>query len=264
MARRATGACATAHTAKTGNRPDTPARSSSAARGTSSRARRASNGGKRDDGTRGGSRGVITSPARLPSHSCSCEGLVRGGAHAQCSHALGVARARGSVMIGKCGRGGGRHSRCAYRVFVANRAALSRPPPRPANWRYPLPPRSRYAERGAGFWSAPSRASWETLDANRVGLRRSRRCATSAPWLAASATAGSTRVRAALECGKSRVRMNLATKIRRNGGMSMHRHSGKHLKTREFVASEAVAGPKAWPPRRSPDPATGARGAKVN
>jgi len=51
---------------------------------------------------------------------------------------------------------------------------LSRPPPRPVNWQHPLTPRSRFAERGAGLWSAPSRATGRASSFSVV-LHESRR-----------------------------------------------------------------------------------------
>jgi len=74
-------------------------------------------------------------------------------------------RARRSESAGHRwdGRGGGRHKSYADRASGANWAALFRPPTRPANWRLPLTPRSRFAERGAGLWSAPLRASGRGL-----------------------------------------------------------------------------------------------------
>ena len=50
---------------------------------------------------------------------------ARGGAHAQFSPALGVARARGIGRDVKCGRGGGRHRNRADRASDANLAVVS-------------------------------------------------------------------------------------------------------------------------------------------
>src|SRR5258706_541335 len=79
---------------------------------------------------------------------------------AQFSPALGAARARGI----RCEREYAAAEAAATGVlrirFQYEFGGLSRPPPRPETWRHPLTPRSRYAERGAELWSAPSRASW--------------------------------------------------------------------------------------------------------